>query len=158
MRNRSPNPLVISSSVRLPLRSSSALVATVVPIFTASTVLSGIGSEAPSLRISRMPCTAASAYCSGFSESSLCVSRLPSDRRPTMSVKVPPRSIQNCHIACVPVLQTGINRIGSAARERYPETPAAIQSCRSSLTQRWLHRSSHRSAHRALAHPEPRTG
>src|SRR3990167_5272979 len=43
-----------------------------------------------------MPATAASRYCSGFSLSSLCVTRVPSGRLPTTSVKVPPRSIQNC--------------------------------------------------------------
>jgi hypothetical protein len=47
-----------------------------------------------------MPATAASRYCSGLSLSSLCVTsvKLPSGfgRLPTTSVKVPPRSIQNC--------------------------------------------------------------
>src|SRR5262245_33591351 len=41
-----------------------------------------------------MPCTAASGYASGFSDSSLCAISVPSGRRPTTSVKVPPRSIQ----------------------------------------------------------------
>src|SRR5690625_1122831 len=45
-----------------------------------------------------MPATAASRYRAGFSESSLWVTRRPSGRRATMSVKVPPRSIQNCHL------------------------------------------------------------
>ena len=44
----------------------------------------------------RMPATAASLYCSGFSDSSLWVTMPPSGRRATISVKVPPRSIQNC--------------------------------------------------------------
>eukprot|EP00959_Pyramimonas_sp_CCMP1952_P234755 4905018-Pyramimonas_sp.AAC.1 len=35
----------------------------------------------------RMPCTAASLYCSGFSDSSLCVMSVPSGLRATMSVK-----------------------------------------------------------------------
>src|SRR6478752_9586 len=43
-----------------------------------------------------MPATAASRYCSGLSERSLCVTSVPSGRLPTTSVKVPPRSIQNC--------------------------------------------------------------
>src|SRR5262245_12047293 len=43
-----------------------------------------------------MPATAASRYCSGFSESSLWVTSEPSGRLATTSVKVPPRSIQNC--------------------------------------------------------------
>ena len=46
MRSASRKPLVVSSSVRSPLRSSSALVATVVPIFTAPTRPAGIGSPA----------------------------------------------------------------------------------------------------------------
>ncbi len=44
-----------------------------------------------------MPWTAASRYRSGFSDSSLCVASVPSGRRATISVNVPPRSIQNCH-------------------------------------------------------------
>ena len=43
-----------------------------------------------------VPSTAASAYCSGFSDSSFAVTSAPSAARPTMSVNVPPRSIQNC--------------------------------------------------------------
>ena len=39
---------------------------------------------------------AASSLCSGSSDSCLSVCRPPSGARPTMSVKVPPRSIQNC--------------------------------------------------------------
>jgi hypothetical protein len=81
-------------------------VATVVPIFTHSTCAGVIGS--PGFRPSRwrMPATAASRYCSGFSESSLCVTSDPSGRRPTMSVKVPPRSIQNCQRVEVLVFMT----------------------------------------------------
>ncbi|MNR06346.1 hypothetical protein D3C85_1224150 [compost metagenome] len=41
-----------------------------------------------------MPSTAASAYCSGLTDSSLPVCKAPSGARATMSVKVPPRSIQ----------------------------------------------------------------
>ena len=50
-----------AAAVRSPLRSSSALVATVVPIFTAPTWPAGIASPAFSPSRSRMPCTAASA-------------------------------------------------------------------------------------------------
>ena len=96
MRSASPKPWVVTSSVASPLRSSKALVATVVPIFTHSTCSGVTGS--PALRPSkwRMPATAASRYCSGFSDKSLCVTKVPSGRLPTTSVKVPPRSIQNC--------------------------------------------------------------
>ena len=52
--------LVIASSVRSPLRSRSALVATVVPIFTAAMRADGIGVAAGTPSSSRMPCTAAS--------------------------------------------------------------------------------------------------
>jgi hypothetical protein len=97
MRSASRKPRVVTSSVGSPLRSSKALVATVVPIFTHSTWSGVIGSPAASPSRWRMPATAASRYCSGLSESSLCVARVPSGRRPTTSVKVPPRSIQNCH-------------------------------------------------------------
>jgi hypothetical protein len=45
---------------------------------------------------SPMPASAASSYCRGFSDSSLWVMNAPSGRSATMSVKVPPRSIQNC--------------------------------------------------------------
>ena len=93
---RRAKPRVITSAVRSPLRSSSALVATVVPILTASIASAGIGAPAASPSSSRMPCTAASRYRSGFSDSSLCVASVPSGRRATMSVNVPPRSIQNC--------------------------------------------------------------
>ena len=41
MRSASPKPRVMTSAVRSPLRSSSALVATVVPIFTASIAAAG---------------------------------------------------------------------------------------------------------------------
>ena len=43
MRSESANPRVVTNTVRSPLRSSSALVATVVPIFTASMAPSGSG-------------------------------------------------------------------------------------------------------------------
>ena len=49
-----------AAAVRSPLRSSSALVATVVPIFTAPTRPAGIASPGFRPSRSRMPCTAAS--------------------------------------------------------------------------------------------------
>jgi hypothetical protein len=53
--------LADSSSVRSPLRSSSALVATVVPILTASIRSAGMAVPSATPRISRIPCSAASA-------------------------------------------------------------------------------------------------
>ena len=94
MRNASRNPRVVTSSVRAPVRSSNALVATVVPILMAPTRFAGIGSEGERPRRLRMPCTAASRYASGFSDSSLWETNEPSGLRPITSVKVPPRSIQ----------------------------------------------------------------
>src|SRR5690349_13627799 len=85
-----------------PLRSSRALVATVVPILTASTRPAGIGSPAGTPSRRRIPATAASRYRPGFSDRSLHVTRLPSGRRPTTSVNVPPRSIQNSQRPSLP--------------------------------------------------------
>ncbi|CKP30689.1 Uncharacterised protein [Mycobacterium tuberculosis] len=56
MRRASPKPRVITSSVRSPVRSSNALVATVVPIRTASTRVPA----SPFASSARMPATAAS--------------------------------------------------------------------------------------------------
>jgi len=93
----------MASSTFSPLRSSKALVATVVPIFTLSTSEALTCSSGFSPSRCRMPATAASRYCSGFSDSSLCVTseKLPSafGRRPTTSVNVPPRSIQKSHVS-----------------------------------------------------------
>ena len=99
MRNASRNPRVVTSRVGSPLRSSKALVATVVPIFTHSTWSGVIGCVGARPRRRRIPATAASRYCSGWSDNSLWVTKVPSGRRPTMSVNVPPRSIQNCHLS-----------------------------------------------------------
>ena len=90
----SANPAVVTKRVGSPCRSSSALVATVVPILTVSIWSSGIGSFGARSKRSLMPCTAASEYWRGLSERSLWVTNDPSGSRPTMSVKVPPRSIQ----------------------------------------------------------------
>src|SRR5579859_1487740 len=95
MRSASRKPLVMSNSVRSPLRSSSALVATVVPIFTAPMRSLGIAAPGASPSRRRMPSTAASRYASGLSERSLWVVSAPSGRRPMTSVNVPPRSTQN---------------------------------------------------------------
>src|SRR5918996_1964120 len=96
MRNASPKPRVIANAVRSPVRSSSALVATVVPIRTTSIRSAGMRVPESMPSSARMPATAASGYWVGFSDSSLWVKRLPSGRRATRSVNVPPRSIQNC--------------------------------------------------------------
>src|SRR6185369_426633 len=104
MRSWSRKPRVMKSAVGSPLRSRSALVATVVPIFTASICLTGIASPCATPRKWRMPAIAASRYRPGFSESSLCVASVPSGLSATMSVKVPPRSIQNCHFPAVEVM------------------------------------------------------
>jgi hypothetical protein len=48
-----------------------------------------------------MPWIAASSYCSGLSDSSLWILIEPSGARPTTSVNVPPRSIQNCQPECM---------------------------------------------------------
>ncbi len=102
IRSASRKPRVMTSTVRSPLRSSSALVATVVPIFTQATRCAGIDSSGASPSSRRMPSTAASGYCDGFSDKSLWVCSAPSGAHPTMSVKVPPRSIQNCHRVLMP--------------------------------------------------------
>ena len=60
IRSASRKPRVAISSVRSPLRSSSALVATVVPILTAPIRSAGIASPAPQPRKRRMPSIAAS--------------------------------------------------------------------------------------------------
>jgi hypothetical protein len=60
MRNASRNPRVISSAVRSPFRSSSALVATVVPIFTAPIFSGGIGAPSATPSRRRIASTAAS--------------------------------------------------------------------------------------------------
>ena len=98
IRSKSRNPSVIRRSVRSPFRSSNAFVATVVPILTQSTSKSWIFSLLPIFKKSRMPWMAASLYCSGFSERYLMLFKDPSGDFATISVNVPPRSIQNCHL------------------------------------------------------------
>ena len=101
----SPKPSVVTKSVRSPLRSSSALVATVVPIFTASTARPGGRCRHPWPR----PSSIADALDGGVlvavpgSRTAACASTsAPSGAlRATTSVKVPPRSIQNCQAACL---------------------------------------------------------
>src|SRR4051812_165439 len=89
MRSASPKPRVMARTSFSPLRSSRALVATVVPIFTAS------NGPPPCSAVNRLiPSTAASSYWPGLSESSFAVSSWPSGARATTSVKVPPRSIE----------------------------------------------------------------
>ena len=78
-------------AVRSPLRSRRALVATVVPIRTAP-------SDPPSAStMRRMPSSAASSYCRGWSESSFMTRCSPSELCPTISVNVPPRSMAKDH-------------------------------------------------------------
>ena len=60
MRSASAKPWLTTSRVRSPLRSSSALVATVVPILTHSTVPGGIGASSASPSTVLMPAIAAS--------------------------------------------------------------------------------------------------
>jgi hypothetical protein len=94
MRSASRKPRVMASAVGSPLRSSSALVATVVPIFTHRSAPpdrlapghahqladAGNGRVGILLRILRQQLVRAAGH----------------PGRATMSVKVPPRSIQNC--------------------------------------------------------------
>jgi hypothetical protein len=61
MRSASRKPCVVTSSVGAPLRSSKALVATVVPIFTHSTKSDVMGWPGAKPNSARMPATAASA-------------------------------------------------------------------------------------------------
>ena len=87
---RRRNPCVIASSSGSPARSSSALVATVVPIRNSQAGSlarrSAAGSPRPPHRRSGRD----------LRDSSLAVTIRPSGCRATTSVKVPPRSIQKC--------------------------------------------------------------
>ena len=96
MRSASQKPRVMTSTVGSPLRSSRALVPTVVPSRTASISPPGIGSAGATPSRCLIAATAGSGYRPGFSDSSLWVVSVPSGRRATTSVNVPPRSIQNC--------------------------------------------------------------
>src|SRR5208282_5261770 len=78
-----------------PFRSSRALVATVVPSLTEAIRAAGIFWPGATPKSCLMPATAASRYAPGWSESSLRATSCPSGRRATISVNVPPRSIQN---------------------------------------------------------------
>src|SRR5258708_16802954 len=94
MRRARAKPAVMTSTVGSAVRSGSALVATGVPRRTDRIRSEGIGASAGTSSRWRMPATAGSAYRPGFSESSLCTASVPSGRRATTSVNVPPRSIQ----------------------------------------------------------------
>src|SRR6266851_1802954 len=76
MRSASAKPAVMTSTVGSPLRSSSALVATVVPRRTDRIRSEGIGASGGTSSRWRMPATAGSAYRPGFSESSLCTASI----------------------------------------------------------------------------------
>ena len=90
----------MTSTTGSPLRSSSALVATVVPIFTLATRAAGIARLRRRAR-GTAGCRAAPRRRSapGFSDSSFARCSRPSGSRATMSVKVPPRSIQKSQAA-----------------------------------------------------------
>ena len=81
----SRKPSVVTSKVFSPFRSSKAFVATVVPIFTQATCAGLTVSEGFKPSKCRMPATAASRYCSGFSDSSVWVIKLPSGRNVILS-------------------------------------------------------------------------
>ena len=109
MRSRSAKPSVMTSATASPRRSSSALVATVVPILTLATRAAGIGSPGCRPRTSRMPWMAASSVRSGCAESSLRVRSSPCGESAITSVKVPPRSIQKCQAWSGMVFHPGIS-------------------------------------------------
>jgi len=99
MRKASRKPLVMRRSVLSPLRSSSALVATVVPIFHGADAL------ARNSIARREAEEMADAVHRGvpigfgiFPTAILWVRSAPSGRLPITSVKVPPRSIQNSQL------------------------------------------------------------
>src|SRR6266581_4581150 len=91
----SANPAVMTSTVGSPVRSSSAFVATVLPSRTSAIRSAGIAAPGGTPSRWRIPATAGSAYRAGFSDSSLCTASVPSGRRATTSVNVPPLSTQN---------------------------------------------------------------
>ena len=105
---------VMRRRVRSPLRSSSALVATVVPILTAAIAL---GRDRPSPGETHQLADAGDrGVAIGAAILGEQLARrgcAPSGSRPTMSVKVPPRSIQKSHLppagsckAVIPLLRT----------------------------------------------------
>ena len=107
MRSASAKPRLTTSSVRSPLRSSSALVATVVPILTASIGPGGIGASSGMPEHGLDAGDGGVAVAAGVLRQQLVGgSAVPSGSRATMSVNVPPRSIQNCH--CPWVMRRGL--------------------------------------------------
>jgi hypothetical protein len=99
--------LVISSSVRSPLRSSSALVATVVPIFTRR--------RARRDRLARLRAEQVAdalhggvAIGLGILRQQLVGDSVPSGRRPITSVKVPPRSIQKSQLPSIGIARSPV--------------------------------------------------
>src|SRR5216684_4197619 len=120
MRSASRKPRVVTSTVLSPCRSSSALVATVVPILTDSTSAGLMTSPTPRPNMRRIPSTAASRYCAGFSDSNFKVRNPPSGARPTTSVKVPPLSTQNCQRSAPNALVPGPNSQAFPTRIRDP--------------------------------------
>ena len=92
-RSASRETVEVTNRVRSPLRSSSALVATVVPILMAFDASGGIASPAAVEQVRRMPSRRRRVGLGGRQQLE-CGTSAPSGR-PTTSVKVPPRSIQN---------------------------------------------------------------
>src|SRR6266480_6752148 len=92
MRSASPKPAVVTSTTGSPLRVSSALVATVVPTFTAVTARDA----AHASRIARAaPRPGSPAAPPALAEGTLRTCSSPAGERPMTSVNVPPRSSQN---------------------------------------------------------------
>ncbi len=91
--HRSAKPRVIARAVAAPRRSSSALVASVVPMRTSH---GGIAAPGASRSSARMPVTAAPPGSSSV-DGTFAVRSSPPGPRPMQSVNVPPRSIQIDH-------------------------------------------------------------
>src|SRR5579863_5358002 len=94
MRRPSAKPAVVTSTTGSPPRVRSALVATVVPTLTALTWSRGPPAAANRARAADSP--GSLALPAGGADSTLRTCSAPSGETPMTSVKVPPRSIQNC--------------------------------------------------------------
>jgi len=90
MRSASRKPLVVSSNVRSPLRSNSALVATVVPIFTAADAARRDWLTFCKAKQVANALDGGVAIGLGVLGQELVATSVPSGRRPTISVNVPP--------------------------------------------------------------------
>ncbi len=96
IRSTSAKPRVSATAVGAPRRSSSALVATVVPM---RTVHGGTESSGPRPSSRRIPSTGAKSEDSTF-----VTFTCPSGPSPMQSVKVPPRSMKNAQLTSRPAL------------------------------------------------------